>query len=76
MSDDPPHRPSPGGVSAQGCAMDHRKATKAASGRELGISDDGDVYSGGRIRSYWGVFSKEVDWGSAIHCNTTDYVSM
>ena len=31
MGDDPPHRPQPGGVQAQGSATDHREVATAAS---------------------------------------------
>ena len=76
MGDDPPHRPSPGGGSAQRRAKYHSEETKSASGWDLGISTDvyGDARGG--IRVDGGVRSKEAEYGFTIHYDATNYVPM
>ena len=73
MGDDPLHGPGPGEVLTQGFTTDNREAAHVAILREtiLPSSRDGDAGSG--VQRDRVLYAEEAEYGSEIHCDTTNY---
>ena len=62
----------PGYIPAQGCATDHREATKETWGQELGVPAIGRGNRGSGIREDQKVCHEEAEYGRAVYCDATN----